>query len=259
LLYLNQPLPRNAPRLIESCYAPAVFSTRHAQRLDQWLYWAQQVQHPTRKALYLIWIWHCINAFLCFPTSRGTSNGPYAGALDGLKSWDSINPKRFKDGTMDRLLTPPLAIQQAKLNTVNQGIFTGSPVEIYQADAVALLPQLWADIVYLDPPYTGTQRYEEGFALVDKLLFSGQQPISITDFSASVDTLHALLDSVQHIPTWVLSYGNKAIDLEGLLAVVQSHAQNRQVFGYSKAYSHMRHVAKRQDNQELLIIATERG
>jgi adenine-specific DNA-methyltransferase len=256
LLFLNQPLPDGEARIIEAQYAPSVFSTRHAQRLDQWLYWANQIQDPTRRALYRVWIWHCLNTFLCYPTSRGTSNGPYAQALDGDRSWDTINPKRFQDGTIDRLLKPSLEIMEAKLKTVNQGVFQGSPVTVYQEDALTFLPSVSGDIVYLDPPYAGTQGYDQGFALIDGLLFPKQQPMALTDFSSSVEALHALLESVQHIPTWVLSYGNKTIDLDKLVAVVQQHAKHRQVKGYSKAYSHMRHVAKRLNNQELLVIAS---
>jgi len=197
LLFLNQPLPPEALRLLETNYAPSVFSTRHAQRLDQWLYWARQMQDPTRQALCLILIWHCINAFRCYPTSRGTSNGPYAQALDGLRSWDSINPKRFQDGTVERLLKPPLAILEAKLEAVNQGVFSGPPVVAYQQDVLSFLPAITGDVVYLDPPYAGTQSYEEGFALVDELLFAEKPALPITDFSTQVEALHALLDSSQ--------------------------------------------------------------
>jgi len=255
LYFLNQPLPPDVPRWIEAQYSPSVFSHRHAQKLDQWLYWASQIQDPVRGALYLMVIWHCINAFRCYPTSRGTSNGPYAEALDGLRRWDSINPKRFRDGSVERLLKPTLDVLERKLNLVNQGVFSGSPVEIHHGDAIEILPKLNGDMVYLDPPYAGTQRYDEGFALVDELLFS-ENTFPATDFSSSVDALHALLESVQHIPTWILSYGNQQIDLDGLEAVVQKHAKNRKVKGYSKCYSHMRHLTERRNNQELLIIAS---
>jgi hypothetical protein len=179
--------------------------------------------------LYQVLIWHCINAFLCYPTSRGTSNGPYAEALDGLKQWKSINSKRFQDGSIERLLQPPLAVIERKLALVNQGVFAGSPVEIHQGDAVQVLPTLQGDIVYLDPPYAGTQSYDEGFALVDELLFPNEPRMPVTNFSSDVEALHGLLERVQHIPTWVLSYGNKEIDLNGLVAVVQKHAKHRQV------------------------------
>jgi hypothetical protein len=257
LYYLNQALPPDTLRWVERQYAGTVFSTRHAQRLEQWIYWANQIQDPIRRALYHILIWHCVNAFLCFPTSRGTSNGPYAQALDGLTSWDSLNPKRFLDGTVDRLLKPSLSILKTKLQAVNQGVFRGTPVTSYQQDVLTLLPALTADIVYLDPPYAGTQTYEESFALVDSLLFPEQPTVaSQIDFSESVEALHPLLESVQHIPTWILSYGNKQVDLDGLVHLVKQHAQGRAVYGYAQTYSHMRHLLKRQDNQELLIIAT---
>lgn len=256
LLFLNQPLPEGASRLIETEYVSSVFSHRHAQKLDQWLYWARCLQDPTRQALALILIWHCMNSFLCFPTSRGTSNRPYAEALDGLRSWDSLNSRRYTDGTLDRLLKPTLEVLQAKLKIVNQGIFIGCPVQAYQEDALTFLPKVNGDMVYLDPPYAGTQGYDQGFALVDRLLFPQAPVIQVTDFSSSSEALHALLDSVQHIPTWILSYGNKTIDLEGLVQIVQQHAHNRQVQGYAKVYRHMRHVAKSTSNQEFLVIAT---
>ena len=255
-LYLTQPLPEGAPRRIETEFCPSVFSRRHAQMLDRCLFWARQLQNPTRRALVLILIWHHINDAHCFPTSLGTSNRPFAEALDGVRSWDEINPKRFTDKSLDRLLKPTLSTLEARLTQVNRGVFGGSPVHFRQQDAVAFLRSVPGDIAFLDPPYAGTLRYEKSFALLDELLFGQVTLPPPSDFSSSTEALHALLEAAEHIPTWILTYGNKEIDLDGLLALVRQHAGDRQVTGVAKGYAHLKHVAKREDNQELIIIAT---
>ncbi|WP_373532500.1 DNA adenine methylase [Vampirovibrio sp.] len=259
LLYLSQPIPTNQkPGLVESMYSPSVFSCRHAQILDQWLYWANQVQNTTLKALMKLVIWRCIYRFICIPTSVNTSNRPFAEALDGIRSWDSLNPKRFIDGSLDSLLIPSCDWLTKEIKTVNQGLFSGAPISFHQADALNILPNLQGDILYADPPYAHTSAYEKTFAVIDHLL-TGHKQVTPSSFSKSTESLDTLFDSVRHLPTWMLSYGNQVLDLNALIALVQRHAGSRKVQGFAKAYKHLAHVSKSNHNQELLIIAsTER-
>ncbi len=256
LLYLNQSLPESSyVGLAESTYCPSVFSRRHAQALDRWFYWAHQIKDETLRSLMLLAIWRCIYRFICIPTSVNVSNRPFAEALDGLRSWDTLNPKRFQDGSLESLLKPCFEWLSKEFKAINQGVFEGSPVKLYQADALSMLPQLEGDIMYADPPYSGTASYEKTFEVIDALL--GAPPMTAPSiFSQSVNSLNPLLDQAQHIETWVLSYGNKILDLNELVSLVQRHAGNRQVQGFAKAYPHLAHVAKKQDNQELLIVAS---
>jgi site-specific DNA-adenine methylase len=257
LLWLLQPVPGEAgPGLVESHYCPSVFSIRHARLLDQLLYWGAQIQNPVTQAKAYLLIWHAALAFVCFPTSLGASNRPYSEAQDGLRAWETLNPKRYWDGCIERLLQPSLDVLEAKVQLLNQGVFSGAPVTLSQLDALEFVRQTPGDIVYLDPPYIGTLRYEQSYAVLDHILTGKLAATPPSAFSTSLEALHPLLDACQHIPTWVLSFGNKEIDLPELMALVQRHAGSRTVQGYAKHCKHLAHVSKNPNNQELLIIAS---
>jgi site-specific DNA-adenine methylase len=256
ILYLSQPLPNDLyPGPIETTYCPSVFSRRHAQMLDRCLYWSRQIQDPTKQALLFILIWHLIYECHCFPTSLGSSNRPFAEALDGLRSWDDIKAKRFLDGSLRSMLKPTPDLMEAKRRVINQGIFGGSPVTFHQQDAVTFLQGIQGDIAIMDPPYAKTSNYSSSYALLDEILFGQRTATPPSDFSSGTDALHTLLDAAQHIPHWVITYGNKVINLDGLIKLVEGHAEGRKVHGWAKRYAHLPHVAKRQDNEEFLIIA----
>lgn len=256
-LGLTQPLLEGQePGFIESHYCPSVFSTRHARALDQGFYWAKQHPDPTKQALLLTLMWHLANEFVAFSTSLGTSNRPFAEALDGLRAWKGINPKRFTDGSLRRLCEPTWARLEAKRRQVNAGILGGSPVHSFQTDACRLLSTLKGDVLYLDPPYAGTVSYERGNQVLDALLSGNQNvPALVSEFSKGTDILKTLLEKAQHIPIWLLSYGNQQICLEELTALVQQQAGNRIVKGFSRLYKHLPHVSKQTNNQEFLILA----
>jgi 16S rRNA G966 N2-methylase RsmD len=259
-LSLTQPLPE-LPGFIETTFCPMVFSTRHARALDQGFYWAGQHPDLTKRALLTTLMWHMANDFVTFATSLGSSNRPFAEALDGLRSWDGINPKRFNDGSLKSLCAPTWANLEKKRLLINGGVLGGSPVELYQQDALTLLPQLRGDILYLDPPYAGTVSYERGNQVLDALL-AGEKPSEtphVSVFSKGTVPLEALLAQAGHIPVWLLSYGNQSLTLAELEALVQTYAGPRTVLGFSKRYQHLSHVSKQDNNQELLILAYPSG
>jgi adenine-specific DNA-methyltransferase len=255
-LSLTQPLPE-APGFIEKTYCPHVFSTRHAQALDRGFYWARQHPNPTKRALLLTLMWHLTTDFVAFATSLGNSNRPFAEALDGVRGWDGMNPKRFNDGSLKRLCQPAWKNLETKRERVNRGVFGGALVEVYQEDALTLLPKLQGDILYLDPPYAGTANYERSNEVLDALLAAEKltERTSVSPFSKSTDVLHEIFVRAQHIPVWLISYGNQQLNLDGLVAMVKAHADGRVVKGFSKHYRHLPHISKNTGNQEMLVIA----
>lgn len=257
-LWLTQALPEEQkPGFIETQYCPSVFARRHAQALEQGFYWANAYPDPIKQALLKTLMWHLANEFVAFSTSMGTSNRPFAEALDGLREWDSLNPKRFTDGSLARLCEPTWARLEEKRKLINQGVLGGSPVTVYKADALTVLPKLTGDILYLDPPYAGTVSYERGNQVLDALL-QGQaksHSVEVSAFSKSTDILSSLLAQAQHIPIWLLSYGNQALSLEALMELVKHQAHGREVVGFAKRYRHLSHVSQNKNNQELLILA----
>lgn len=248
----TSPLERSG--VIEQTYCPSVFSTRHARVLDQILAQVDQSQDLTQKSLLRLLLWHCAVDSVCFPTSLGTSNRPYAEALDGLRAWDSLNPKRYLDGSIAHLVSPTWSKISRIRDKINASIFGGSEVQLSRMEATAFIAQNHGDVLYLDPPYPGTLAYEKANQVLDSILF-GKDAVSqeISSFSSSPEALHPLLEAAKHIPVWVISYGNKVLELPELIEMVKRHRAN--VVGFARSYQHLAHVSKNSNNQELLVIA----
>ena len=66
-----------------------------------------------------------------------------------------------------RLLEPATLLTMA--DEINLAIFPGC-ADVSQMDVFAFLPNAEADVVYVDPPYGGTQSYEKAFRLVDEFI-----------------------------------------------------------------------------------------
>jgi adenine-specific DNA methylase len=243
------------PGRIEKTLCPTVFSTRHAQAIDRGLYQAEQTADPAKRALLYLLLWHAVVSFVCFGTSIGSSNRPYAEVLKGDRDWETLNPKRFTDGSLERLLRPTGLILEEKRRVLNTGIVGGSPVKGFQLDASEFVSAIEADILYLDPPYPQTANYERSNQILDLILRGANIEQTISPFSRDTQPLETLLKNAQHIPTWVLSYGSKTLTLEELIGLVSAHAGKRSVQGYAKQYQHMTHVSKTQTNYEYLVIA----
>lgn len=258
VLHLIQPLPeQHGPGFVETHFCPQVFSTRHARALDKMLYWSNQVADPTRQALSKLLCWHLIQEYVCFSSSIGSSNRPYAEVLEGLRHWETLNPKRFWDGSFQKLLQPVWKKLEQKRRDINQGVFTGSPVQGYQLDVYSFLSQVAGDILYVDPPYAASLSYETTHRVLDRLLTGEMNPqLHTSPFTKETEALHLLFERAGHIPIWLLSYSNKALTLDELVSLVQTHAGNdRDVKGFALHYAHMPHVARTRTTQELFVIA----
>jgi adenine-specific DNA methylase len=260
VLFCTQPHPA-PPGWIEAELAHSVFSTRHARALDQGFYWADQHPDPTKRALLKVLLWHLAHHFVAFATSLGTSNRPFAEALDGIRTWELINPKRFTDGSLKRLCEPTWKHLEKLRRLVNSGVTGGSPVTLYQEDVISLLPKVNGDVLYLDPPYPSTTSYEKANHILDQLLCVPSQTETVirgtspSIFSNSHQALETLLRQADHIPIWVISYGNKTLCLEELITLVKHVAGHRIVTGVAKHYTHLPHVSQNANNQELLVLA----
>jgi 16S rRNA G966 N2-methylase RsmD len=201
---------------IQTDFSPHTFSSRHADMLDRIQVAASQAEDKTQKALYQLLLWHLAGDFVCFGSSIGTSNRPYAEALDSLRAWDSLPAKRFLDKSIRRLLQPAWHLVKKRSLAINQSVIGGSPVSLFQQDALEFARQNRGDIIYFDPPYAQTSRYESAFKTIDQLLTGSLQADPPSSFSKSVDPLDALFESARHIPVWMLSYGDKTVSLDEL-------------------------------------------
>ena len=160
---------------------------------------------------------------------------------------DRVSPRRLRHYLRARELLTPDAIWSIAQD-VNRGVFGGRG-EARQSDAVALIRETKADVVYLDPPYPGTTGYSATYGPLDALLGDpgphGAAPM-----------LDDLLVAAAPVPYLVLSYGGPTATLLTLTAQVARHRPVLCVLAIP--YPHLRSLAKEETNvrnEEYLIIA----
>ena len=99
--------------------------------------------------------------------------------------------------------------------------------------------------------------YERSLSPLDDLLRGRAQKPSPSPFTTEPPEtiLPRLFEAAEHIPTWVLSYGNQRIDLDGLVALMKRFRPH--VEGRAIAYVHCTGLAgeaSRRRNQELIVV-----
>ena len=173
-------------------------------------------------------------------------------------SWDEMNPNFAKDLIYRGLPRHPIRLAEKLLPKINGGVFSnGQENEAHKGDVFQFLKNVTGDICYMDPPYSGTQSYEQAMKPLDELLNGGPVQFGPNPFSNSQpdEILPELFEAADHIPTLVLSYGNKNIDLLGLMDLMRKFRPN--VTGQAIQYQHctgLSSAESKKNNQELLVI-----
>lgn len=111
-------------------------------------------------------------------------------------------------------------------NQINYGIFdNGQDNEFHQKDVFEFLENVKGDTVYFDPPYAGSQSYEEFYNILDSILMQKKIPVEKSKFNSedAENFLHKLLEKSMHIPRVIFSFGGPKIDGQHLLKIVQQH------------------------------------
>ncbi len=131
---------------------------------------------------------------------------------------------------------------------VNSGVIGGQG-EASCGDALQVLTDSSADVVYLDPPYPGTTGYDAPYQALDRLLgdMAPRPP---------APTLDDLLAAAEEIPWLVLSYGGPEADLDELVYTVGRY--RTPVESIRIPYAHLASVAteeRRNRSEELIIVA----
>jgi hypothetical protein len=237
------------PRVAEERYSPRVFSKDHARLLDRALWWARTDLFPEPKrslALVLLIKW----ALRIQPMSmlRGTdARAAFGGDYDG------VSPGRVGHYLRSLELLRPAALWRLA-QELNLGVFAGRGWAS-QEDALTFLGHTSGDVVYLDPPYPGTTAYEREYAVLDDLLEGLTRPTS--PFSVSPDPLPALFSACRHLPIWLVSLNNAALDLEQFTDLIRPHRPK--IRAIRVAYRHLGSIASEQknaQNEEYVILAT---
>ncbi len=250
---LRLALPQHDRRYAREHLAPDVFPAAHAEFLDNALAAADELAGPTAWLARLLVVKHALR---CRPMANFGARKIMQQAAAG--EWGSMNESYVRDMATRGVARHPIRLAEAIADQINGGVFSnGLEHEVHQLDATEFLQQVEGDVVYLDPPYAATQSYERSLRPLDELLAGRKLEVEESRFSkqSPEKALPPLLEAAAHVPTLVLSFGNKAIDLGGLMDLVRRHRPKVQ--GRAIRYKHMAALAgekSRAGNEELLVI-----
>ena len=239
-------IPRSENKhLIEQKFVPDVFMKKHALFLDNAF---ANAASPLDKYLLLKYIFH-IRPYSKF-SSPNAFNKPMAeGRFDEIK-YSYI--KHIKDN-----FKTPLSILRSEMKQINRGIFSnGRKNEVYKKDVFDFLKEVSGNVLYLDPPYSGTLSYEGEYRVIDEILGDAYEKSGFSK-SDGMDMLDGLLREADKFPLWVISFGNAngKNDLNKLVDIVD---QYRKCEAKEFEYEHCRSMASKEHKQqcrEWLVIA----
>lgn len=173
-------------------------------------------------------------------------------------AWEDMNPHYVRDLVTRGVPRHPIRMAEIVRRQINAGVFSNGQVNrAHRGDALEFLSCTQGDICYMDPPYSGTQSYERAMKPLDDLLNGGPAELPPSPFSTEPPEkiLPRLFEAADHIPIWVLSYGNVRIDLPALMDLMRRYRPH--VEGRAIKYIHCAGLAgdeSRARNQELLVV-----
>jgi DNA adenine methylase len=237
----------------ENHLAPDVLPVDHARCVDRCLAHARSLEGPARWLVLLLVVKHVLRV-----RPMGNFGAKRVMQQAAAGDWEEMNPSFVRDLVSRGVPRHPIRLAETLRGQINAGVFANGQVnEAHQGDALEFLRGVSGDIAYFDPPYSGTTSYERALAPLDDLLRGGpaHEPPSPFSTEAPEKILPRLFEAADHIPVWVLSYGNARIDLPTLMDLVRRfrpHVEGREI-----RYAHCTGLASaesRQRNRELLIV-----
>ena len=217
------------------------FTAKQAAWLDRALAVADAAAEPRHSLLKLVIVKLVLRLY---PMSLPSASDAEAAAKD---DFDRVSSRRLAHYLRARRLLAPAAVWRTA-EQVNAGVFGGRGTA-ERGDAREVIAGNDADVLYLDPPYAGTTRYERAYAVIDRLLGDERPP-------GAAPSIDELLDVACHIPLVVVSYGGPTTTLDELQDRVARH--RRVLSARAVRYDHLRAVAttmKNEANRELLVVA----
>lgn len=237
----------------QSHLVPDVLPAAHGRFLDRCLAHARQLEGHSRWLALLLVVKHVLRVR---PMGNFGARRIMRQAAAG--EWEDMNPSFVRDLVSRGVPRHPIRLAETLREQINEGVFSNGQVnEAHQGDALEFLRGAQGDICYFDPPYSGTTSYERALAPLDDLLRGGpaDEPPSPFSTEAPERILPRLFAAADHIPLWVLSYGNTRIDLPTLMDLVRRFRPR--VEGREIRYAHCTGLAgeeSRKRNRELLVI-----
>jgi adenine-specific DNA-methyltransferase len=126
------------------------------------------------------------------------------------------------------------------------------------ADIFSLIGKTKADIIYLDPPYTGTMNDYFGFyGLMDEYYYSKKIMPFENNFinkNTSIDLLDKLFSNLKNFKYWFLSYNNSSsVSKEQIMDLLRKYSDKIKVVEKVHAYK-ITGSDKKNTNKEYLFI-----
>jgi adenine-specific DNA-methyltransferase len=148
------------------------------------------------------------------------------------------------------------------LNEYNKAVFDNKRNnKAFNSDIFQLIPKIKADLIYLDPPYTGTMNNYFGFyGLIDEYLKQKKlKPFNnnFIDKNIALDLFDSLFSKLGKYKYWFLSYNNSSYPTkEQLLSLLKKYSKNVKVIERKHNYQVTGKTQKTKNKEYLFIIKT---
>ncbi|MBS1571418.1 MAG: DNA adenine methylase [Bacteroidetes bacterium] len=149
------------------------------------------------------------------------------------------------------------------VNEYNSAVIDNKKNNIaYNDDIFNLIEKVKADIIYLDPPYTGTMNNYFGFyGLIDDYILSTKtEPFKNNFVSKSevISLFDKLFSKLKNFKYWFLSYNNSSYpSKEELLYLIKKYSDNVQVIERNHNYQITGKNNKKTNKEFLFIVKNE--
>ena len=132
----------------------------------------------------------------------------------------------------------------------------------FNSDIFQLIPKINADLIYLDPPYTGTMNNYFGFyGLIDEYLKQKKlKPFNnnFIDKKNALDLFDKLFSKLVKYKYWFLSYNNSSYPTkEQLLSLLKKYSKNVKVIEKEHNYQVTGKIKKTKNKEYLFIVKTK--
>ena len=247
-----------AGTFVQDRFAPDVLTTKHAAFLDNALAVARKASEPKRWLLLLLLLKYVLR---CRPMGNFGAKTIVRQLEAG--AWDEMNQHYVKDAISRTIHGHPKALVEKNREQINQGVFSNAQKnEAHRMDAFEFVKKTEGDILYLDPPYAGTQAYETALRPLDEILAGRPIEAERSRFSSrdGLQALGELLDVAKGFPVWVISYGNAEASLDDVVRLVEKFrpVQHAEAIRYVHCTG-LASAEHRERNRELLIVARRKA
>jgi len=146
----------------------------------------------------------------------------------------------------------------------NKAIFDNQQInKVYNDDIFNLLNKIQTDLIYLDPPYTGTMNNYFGFyGLIDEYVYSKKlKPFenNFIDKKSSLELFDKLFANLQNFKYWFLSYNNNSYPLkEELINIIRKYSDDIEVIEKPHNYQITGKEKKSKNTEYLFIVKNDK-